>query len=101
MDFSSPILVIGVVFAALIGLILIKKIHHKITGIIIIILGLFLYFTFLFAFKDSNINLTSFAGFIKALQIYFNWLGTLIDNIRTITAHAIRLEWSPNYNYSS
>ena len=46
--------------------------------------------------KEAGINLKSTKGIITSVKVYFSWLNIAFDNVRTITANAIRLNWQPD-----
>jgi len=93
------LLVIFVLAVLLIGiwmLIELKKIKHKLFAILLIGLILFLYITASFTFKGHDINFKSAEGLIKAGKLYFAFLGGFFGNLKTITTHAIDMNWGLN-----
>lgn len=73
-----------------------KHLKHKIWLILFIIAILFFYSTGSQVLEGNEINWRSLGGIEKALKIYFSWLGGAFDNLKTITAGAIKMDWSKN-----
>lgn len=73
-----------------------KDMKHKTFLIIIVLLFLFIYTTGYQVLKGEDINWKSAAGIEKGLRLYFAWMGGMFDNLKVITANAIRMDWSPN-----
>ena len=71
-----------------------QKIKHKIWAVILIALIVFGYLSFTIVLRDQNIDYTSPSGIIHAGRVYFSWLGSLFGNVKTMTSHAINLDWS-------
>jgi len=78
-----------------------KKFKHKVLEIFIIFLILFTYFSFTFVLSGKNIDLSTLDGISKAGSIYFSWLGSVFQNLKTITTNAIRMNWSPQSSNST
>lgn len=72
------------------------RIRHKLKWVLILLLGLFVYLTFMLSIAGENISLTSLAGVRRASGIYFSWLANAFDNLRTLTANAIKMDWNLN-----
>ena len=71
-----------------------KRARHKMFAVFLIVLILFTYFSFTIAIKGKNVDLTSASGMTKATGLYFSWLGHLFGNLKTVTANAIKMDWS-------
>ena len=67
---------------------------HKMFLIILILILLFLYTTASRILAERNINWKSVAGIEKATRVYFAWLGGAFSNLKTITANAIKMDWT-------
>lgn len=74
----------------------IKRMRHKVFAICLIALILFTYFSFTLVIKKYNVNLKTVPGIIEAGGLYLNWLGSLFGNAKSITTHAVSLDWSGN-----
>ena len=57
---------------------------------------LFLYISVIVVFNEQEIDLTSISGIVSVTKLYFSWIGSLGDNIKTIAANVINLDWSYN-----
>lgn len=98
MDFnlSSTSIVLGLLIVTIWLVVGLKRFRHKIFAVFLILIILFTYLNFVPVVAEKNLDLTTFEG-VKAIgTIYFSWLGSIFANIRTLTANAIRLDWSPN-----
>ena len=74
------------------------KIAHfktKIILTIVIVTFLFFYVSFSLITKDEAVNLNTARGVIDAGKIYLSWFGQAFNNMRTITANVIGLDWLP------
>lgn len=94
-------MVIGIAFMVVAVLIIgiwilieLKRLRHKMFALFLIGLILFLYITMSFTFKDQNINFESTDGIIKAGKIYFAWIGSAFQNVKTISGNALNMDWS-------
>ncbi len=74
-------------------LIEVKRMKHKLFAIFLIGLIIFSYVSMSVVFSDSEINVKTIPGAISAGKIYFSWLGSLFGNMKSITSHAISLDW--------
>lgn len=89
-----------IILLVLIGVfVLIQKVRHfrhrfSLTAITLIII--FVYVTFSYALGGEEINWKSAEGIGKGIKIYFSWLAGSFDNVRTITANAVKMDWSKN-----
>jgi len=72
------------------------KMRHKVIAVLLIGLVLFTYFSFTGVIDNNDIELDSISDFIKAGKLYFNWLGTIFHNVKTVTSYAIGLDWLGN-----
>ena len=72
----------------------IKHMKHKTMLIFAVILLLFIYTTSSQVLSRYEINWKSAGGLEKAVRIYFAWLGGAFSNLRSLTANAIKLDWS-------
>lgn len=74
-----------------IGLFLIKMEHHarKIKVIVILLIGLLLYFSIMGIFSSEKVELTSPRGIVNAVYVYFGWIGTTIGNLWDIGANTV------------
>ncbi|MEK6945240.1 MAG: hypothetical protein AABW63_00410 [Nanoarchaeota archaeon] len=96
MALGATIFIIIVLIAAIWITLEFKRARHKIFAIFLIALILFTYFSFTTAIKGQNVDLGSTSGMVKAVGLYFGWLGHLFGNLKTITANAVRMDWNNN-----
>jgi len=72
-----------------------KRFKHKIWAFVLIALVVFGYISLTVSLKDQNINYRSVSGLFLATKVYFSWLFSMGSNVKTITANAIHMDWSP------
>lgn len=73
-----------------------KRLKHRIFAIFLIVIILFMYFSFLIAFKGKEIDYKSVSGIIEAGKVYMNWLFFASGNFKSITTNAIQMDWKGN-----
>jgi len=73
-----------------------KHLKHKIFAILIILFVLFFYLSASRIISESNIDLASFDGIVKAVKIYFAWLVNAFENLRTVVGNAVKMDWKGN-----
>ena len=73
-----------------------RRFQHQILAVILIALVLFLYLSFSTVVKNNDIDYKSPSGLIEAGKIYFSWIGGLAGNFKSITTHAINMDWGIN-----
>ena len=74
----------------------IRRFRHKIFAVFLILLILFLYISTVVVFNEQELDLTSFSGVVSATKLYLSWLASAGDNLKTMAANAIKLEWGFN-----
>jgi len=91
---AVSLVIIAIVFVF--GLILIKMNHfrHKITIIALLFLALFIYSTAALVNNTHDFDLTTTEGLFYAVKVYTGWLGNGFQNLRVITANAVKMDWS-------
>ena len=79
----------------LIAAVLLKMNHvrHRVTLLILILLGLFLTTTIGIIAKTHELNLNSTDGVIDAGKVYVGWLANGFSNVKTIVGNAIKMDW--------
>ena len=90
-------MVIGwIIIAAfvLIGFWFIKAEHHtrKVKIVVIVLIGLLLYFSMMSIFTSEEVSLTSPRGVVNAVYVYFGWIGqttSALWDIGTDTVHLV------------
>jgi hypothetical protein len=87
------ILVITVVVAFIWFNIEFKRMKHKLYAMGLITLIIFLSGSLILTLYGKDIDYTNISGLIEAGGVYLSWLKTVGDNIWTITANAIKLDW--------
>jgi len=73
-----------------------RKFKHKFWAFVLIGLVIFAYISFVVTVKKHNADLTSFKGVMKAIKIYFSWLGSIFGNLKSLTGSAVRMDWGVN-----
>ena len=74
----------------------VKRLKHKLFAIFLIGLVLFGYLSFSYTMRNNNIDLTTISGLFDASKIYLSWLAGAFDNIKFLTANAVKMDWSGN-----
>jgi multisubunit Na+/H+ antiporter MnhC subunit len=74
-----------------IGLFLIKMEHHarKVKVLVIVMIGLLLYFSIVSIFSSEKVDLTSPKGIVHAVYVYFGWVGTTVAKLWDIGADTV------------
>ena len=100
MKIGPAFFTIGILVVVILAFSEFKKWKHKIVAVLLIILVLFTYFSFNASLKGKDVSLNSVNGIMSAGKLYFAWLGTAFNNVKSITAYAVKKNWS-KYNSSS
>ena len=88
---------IGIVLIILIfTFVRVKYIKHKLSWILLIVLALFIYITFMASIIGKNVDLNTYDGLQSSVKLYFAWLGNAFDNTKVITGNAVKLNWNTN-----
>jgi len=84
-------IIIGVFI--LIGLWYLKVEHHarKIKIIILVAIGVLIYFSIMGIFSSEKVDLTSPRGVINSVYIYFGWIGQTTSNLWDIGINTVDL----------
>jgi len=93
MAIGVTLLVIAVLLIAIWVIFEVKRFRHKIFAIFLIVLILFTYLSFVAVLKEQDLNFKSINGVSEAGKLYFSWLGSLFGNLKSITTHAIDMDW--------
>ena len=88
--------VIAILIIAIWVIIEIKRLKHKLFAIFLIALILFTYISFTVTLRGQEIDYTTVSGMMTATKLYVSWLGSLFGNLKTMTTHAIQMDWSGN-----
>jgi hypothetical protein len=78
-----------------------KRFKHKFFAVLLIILIIFGYLSFIIVFKGKDVDLKSADGVQAAGKIYFAWLGSVFSNFKTITANAVHMDWKADENVTT
>ena len=98
-DFMSvgiTLLVVGILVVAVWIFIEIKRFKHKLFAIFLIVLILLAYVSLAYTFKGQVINFKTVGGWETAAKVYFSFLGTVFGNLKTMTSHAVKMDWRAN-----
>ena len=96
MAIGTTLLIVLVLVAAIWILVEFKRFKHKMFAVLLIVLILFTYVSFVATIKGKNLDFTTTDGLKKAGQLYFSWLGSVFKNMKTLTTNAINLDWKVN-----
>ena len=86
-----------IVIAASIGiwiLMEVKRLKHKLFAIFLVMLLILGFVSTTYIFKNQDIDYATLPGIVTATKIYFSWLVSIFNNTKTITANAIKMDWS-------
>ena len=96
-------MVIGITFFIVAALIIavwvlieVKRFKHKIFAIVLIVLILFTYLSFSYTLSGQDIDLKTVSGLTEAGKLYIVWLGSMFNNVKSLTANAIHMDWKGN-----
>jgi len=101
MVIGITLFIVSVLIIAIWVIIEIKRLKHKLFAIFLISLILLAYLSFVFVFREQQINLNTVSGIMEATKLYFSWLGSIFGNMKTITSHAVKMDWSPDESIDS
>lgn len=93
MAIGVTLFIVGIAIVLIWFLIEFKRVRHKVFAIFLIGLILFTYFSFTSVVKKNGVDLGETSGWIDAGGLYVSWLGGLFGNARSITSHAVGLDW--------
>ena len=96
MAIGVAVLVIGVLIAAIWVIIEVKRLKHKLFAVFLIVFILFAYVSFTLSLRGQDIDIKTVPGIIEASKLYYSWLVSLFVNMQSITANAIKMDWSIN-----
>jgi len=94
MAVGVTLLIVAVLIIAIWVIIEVKRFKHKIFAIFLILLILFTYLSFTAVLKGKDINFKSAVGLKEAGTLYVSWLGSIFGNLKSITTHAIDMDWN-------
>lgn len=90
------LLVVAVLVIGIWVVIEVKRIKHKLFAMFLIGLILFLYISMVFVFKGQDIDYKTVSGVGYAAKLYMSWLGSVAGNFKSMTSHAVKMDWSGN-----
>ena len=93
MAIGVTLLVIAVLLIAIWVIFEVKRFRHKLFAIFLIALILFTYLSFAAVLKGKDIELKTVPGLKEAGSLYVSWLGSIFGNLRSITTHAVDMDW--------
>ena len=96
MAVGIALFIVAVLIIGIWVLIELKRMRHKVFAIFLIALILFSYISASLVFKGQNIDYKTVPGLLKASQIYFDWLGSIFFNVKSITTNAVKMDWGVN-----
>lgn len=73
-----------------------KFFNHRFSWILTLIVVLVLIGGFLLAIAGKGVDLTTKEGIGAAFKLYVAWFGNTLDNTKTLTSNAIKMDWSGN-----
>jgi len=85
-----------VVILLIIGITAIKLNHlrHRFFIIMLVVLALFLYTSITFLTEKNDLSLEDPEGILNVLKVYNGWLANGFKNLKTITGHVIKMDWT-------
>lgn len=88
------LIVVSILILGIWVMVELRKFKHQLWAFVLIGLILFAYISFTLTTRNQDLDYTSFSGITKAVKIYFSWIGTLFVNFKSLTGHAIGLDWT-------
>jgi len=101
MEVGLTFLIIAVAVVGIWVVVEVKRLRHKLFAIFLIALILFGYLSVTFVFRDRALDYHSVSGLVEASGVYMSWLGSSFGNFKSITSHAIKLDWKGEENVSN
>jgi glucan phosphoethanolaminetransferase (alkaline phosphatase superfamily) len=98
MEIGGTLLIVLILVVAIWVLVEIKRFKHKTFAILLIILIIFTYFSFVATIKGRDIDFKSMQGIKEAGKLYVSWLVSVFGNLKTLTANAIDMNWVADKN---
>jgi hypothetical protein len=93
MAIGVTLLVVAVLLIAIWVIFEVKRFRHKLFAIFLIVLILFTYLSFTAVLKGKDVDLKTTSGLREAGSLYVAWLGSIFGNLRSITTHAVDMNW--------
>ena len=93
MAIGVTLLVIAVLLIAIWVIFEVKRFRHKLFAIFLILLILFTYLSFTAVLKGKEVDIKTVSGLKEAGSLYVTWLGSIFGNLRSITTHAVDMDW--------
>ena len=93
MAIGVTLLVIAVLLIAIWVIFEVKRFRHKLFAIFLIALILFTYLSFTAVLKGEDLDIKTVSGLKEAGSLYVSWLGSIFGNLRSITTHAVDMDW--------
>jgi uncharacterized membrane protein YhaH (DUF805 family) len=101
MAISGIILIVGI-FLLLIWMMLgFRRARHKFFSHFLIILLIFVAFTFTLSIRGHEVDLKTASGVLNAGKIYMSWLGSAFSNFKAVTSYAVKMDWGGDNNSTS
>ncbi len=93
---ASLLLIGGILFfvVAIFFYVKLKYVKHKLHWLFLILLMVFVYISFMASIAGQGINLSTIDGLEKAGGLYLSWLGDAFNNMKSLTTHAIKMDWN-------
>ncbi|PJE81309.1 hypothetical protein COU58_03260 [Candidatus Pacearchaeota archaeon CG10_big_fil_rev_8_21_14_0_10_32_42] len=87
------ILILGLI--AIVVVLLKLKNLPKLFAFFLITMLIFVYFSFNISISGKYVDFRNPSGWVEAGGIYLSWLSSTFQNAKSITLHAISLDWKP------
>ena len=71
-----------------------KGLKHKVFILFLVISALILYSGLMYISYKNDFDLFTFHGVFESLNFFGGWLGDGFENIKSLTANAIDIDWS-------
>jgi len=85
-----------IVILVIFGIVALKLNHmrHRVFIILIIAIALFLVISITYVNNKNQLDFSSTEGFMNAGRVYMGWLANGFTNLKDITGHAIKMDWT-------
>ena len=75
-----------------------RRVRHKFFSHFLIILLIFMAFTFTLSIRGHDVDFKTAGGVLNAGKVYLSWLGSAFGNFKAVTSYAIKMDWSGEEN---
>ena len=94
MMFSSIVLLFLLIILIVTIVLKIANKKQNIAITITLFLFIFLMLTILYVYTVTDSKIGNSKDFFNFIKVYFVWLGNIFENVKTVTAQVIKMDWA-------